>query len=308
MFKRRLLACVAGFSFALPSLSTATLLPDHSEELPSSFAAKSARSGSNGERLENTATIGLVGKTDIFSRYKFPGVSFERAAVEGLSAARTEPQARTIEQVIAAATAGRGIFDTNDRSADSGAGNGVNRLHDAHDTGPTLYDLAQALINQPSVVDPRTRRRGTPKKDGSGAGYLLVDTVLKTQLDSDLMNVATKVVTPTIDPDGVVLLNVLGLRDFAFMVSPVTHKIQIVDFKTGTTLSVSHSAYKDTSQQTDQRRRPKSTVSHSDQKFTKILKAVKYFVDGFLLQPITLGAFFLLTLCGGLLRLCFRAA
>ena len=109
---------VAGLIVGLPGLFMATLLPDNLENTPSSFALKTTRSDITSGWLENKATIALTSKTDIFSRYKFPGVSFENAASVGLSAARPETKSQSMEQLVAAAGLRHGIYGVSDGAHD----------------------------------------------------------------------------------------------------------------------------------------------------------------------------------------------
>lgn len=306
MFKRRLLAFVAGLTIGFPSLSTATLLSENFANMPSSFVEKTKRSNITSGQLDNKATTGLTGKTGIFSQYKFPGVSFDSAATKGLSAARPETKSKSVGQLIAAASLRRGLYGDSIGStgAESSPPPTPTLPNRAQSTGPTLRKLAKAVVNVPA---PGT----TPSPEGRVAnegGFSFVDVVLGTQLDDAFIDAATDVITPTITPDGVVALDLMGLRDFAFMVSPITNKIQILDFKTGTTLTIDNSAHNKSGDLSEGLRpyRPYRSANPSylgDHPAVKMLKALKAFVGDFLLHPITLGALLLAAMCWGAIGL-----
>ena len=311
MFKRRLLALAAGVTIGLPGMSMATLLQDNSENLPSSFAVQTTHSDSISDQLENTATIALTKNVDIFSRYKFPGISFENAASVGLSAARPAPTSRSLSQLIATASLGQGLYAPSDGSSnETQGGTTIARLSPPHrKTGPTLRDMAGALVNKPRSPAPRGGVPNDPRYR-----FSVIGTVLETQLDAAFIDAASDVVNPTIDPDGLITVNFLGLRDFALLVSPVTNKILVMDFKTGTTLTLSHSAYDDTaSYEAKQRRRlsPRNSNSFEESKTVKLLikfiKSLQYFGNNFLLHPVTLGAFLLLSICCGIFSISHRS-
>lgn len=301
----------AGVTIGLPGMSMATLLQDNSENLPSSFGIQTTRSDSNSDRLENTATIALTKNVDIFSHYKFPGISFKNAASVGLSAARPAPTSRSLSQLIATASLGQGLYAPSDGSSNERPGvTAIAKLSPPHQkTGPTLRDVAGALVNKPRGPAPRA---GVPNNPHNG--FSLIDTVLDTQLDAAFIEAASDIVNPAIDPDGLITVNFLGLRDFALLVSPVTNKILVMDFKTGTTLTLSHSAYDDTaSYEAKQRRRLRLKNSNSFEEpktvklLMKFLKSLRYFGSNFLLHPVTLGAFLLLSICCGIFSISYRS-
>ena len=313
MFKRRLLAFVAGITIGFPSLSTATLLSENFGNTPSSFVEKTKRSNITSGQLGNKATIGLTGKTGIFSQYKFPGVSFDSAATEGLSAARPETKSKSVGQLIAAASLRQGHYgDSQEHYGDPIESTGAvssppptptlpNRVQSA---GPTLRKLVKAVANVPAAGT-------TPSPEGRVAnerGFSFVDVVLGAQLDDAFIDAATDIITPTITSDGVVALDFMGLRDFAIMVSPVTNKFQLLDFKTGTTLTINSSAHKNSGDlsggpQPYQPNRRANPSYLGDHPAVKMLKALKAFVGDFLLHPITLGALLLTALFWGAIGL-----
>lgn len=309
MFKRRLLALVVSVTLGLPGLSMATLLPDNAGNLPSSFAEETTRSDTNNERLENTATISLTRKVNIFSRYKFPGVSFENAATLGLSAARPEPESRSLEKLVAIASLGEGVYSVSDGSLDEMiAAQSVNTgPAQFRNTGPTLRDMASVLVNKPASSAPPPQGGA---KNNPASGFSLISSILETQLDDTFIDTASKVVKPTVNQDGLIALNFLGLRDFAFLVSPVNNKIQILDFRTGTTITISHSAHQNAVQDSYRPKglsRSPAQEAHSQQKIIDLLKRLQIFASTFLLHPITLGALLLLFTCWGVLSISRRA-
>ena len=311
MFKRRLLALVAGLIMGLPGMSMATMLPDSLENTPSSFALKTTRSDITSEWLENKATIALARKTGIFSRYKFPGVSFENAASVGLSAARPETRSQSIEQMVAAASLRHGIFGLSGRSAgeEPNLPSASTRSDGIQTSGASLRDVAKVLVNKP--VPGATQRQGSGARNQGGGSF--VDAILGTQLEDAFIDAATNVVTPTIQPDGVVALNFMGLRDFAFMVSPVTNKIEVLDFKTGTTLTISHSPYENTGSmdgEMQQHRPGRSTHSNSfnDHRIIQFLRSAASFTSDFLLHPITFASLLIISLFWGILSISRRSA
>ena len=66
---------------------------------------------------------------------------------------------------------------------------------------------------------------------------------MEADLDKEFMSAVVDAVSPTMTPGGLVAVNFFNMRDFALMTSPVTNRIQVVDLSTGTTMTISHSAY-----------------------------------------------------------------
>lgn len=178
----------------------------------------------------------------------------------------------------------------------------------APETGNTLRDAAGALINRPQTTGNRPAREKESIGFGSGLGFALIDSVLESQLDNAFIDAATDIITPTIDPHGVVSLNLLGLRDFAFMVSPISNKIQVLDFKTGTTLTISQSSHKEAPIERNPNKRMKGPPSESNEKFVKFIQHLKHFAQDFVLQPLTLGALLLIAVCAGVMGIGRRTA
>jgi hypothetical protein len=278
------------------------MLPDRFGNLLSSFSEKSKPSETGDGWLENKATISLTSKAGIFSRYKFPGVSFENAASEGLSAARPEKKPRSIEQLIAAASRRQRNYGITDGSSGgeaalppaSAAQSGL------RPPGARLRDTAKVLVNKPAPG--RTQTQGGGATDQRGTSF--VDVALEAQLDDAFIDAATNVVTPTVTEGGLIALNFIGLREFALMVSPTSNKIQVLDLNTGTTLTMSRSAYEDSAsgrgdQPRSQGNRRATSAFQGDHPIKKVLKALQDFVEDVLLHPLALGAFLLLALGWG---------
>ena len=140
----------------------------------------------------------------------------------------------------------------------------------------------------------------------------MVDFVLGTQIDKAFIDAATSVVTPAIEPDGHISLNFLGLRDFAILISPVTSNIQILDFKTGLTMTVSNRTLNNPGGGAEQRGQPQSTRSGNEHSLgfymlLKFLNKIDYIVNNILIHPVTIVALLLLTLCCGVVSFVSRS-
>jgi hypothetical protein len=318
MFTRRALVLMASITIGLPGALEALPFSGNENELPSSFTSKNAKSSTRSVAeiggLENQATLALNDKTNIFSHYKFPGVSFENAASSGLSAARPERTSLTIEQLVAAAGIKRDVYATPPAQTSFGPDPIVAHRPrpPAVKTGPTLRDLAQSLVNKPGSADDAGNDHDRRRQNDWGGGFSFFDAVLETQLDDTFIETARDVARPSIGKDGVVAVNLFGLRDFAFMVSPVSNRIQILDFRTGTTLTVGQSGHENhnrdfqRNQQSGYRPAGNRDSGMRD-KIIDIMKGLRTFLNSFVLHPITLGVFLLLSLCWGVIGMSRRA-
>lgn len=230
-----------------------------------------------------------------------PADAFENAASRGVASLAASERPPGLEEMIATAGLGSGLYSSFEDAAAQQLPVG---------TGPTIRDLAQVLVNRPEPLpDSNNGGAGRP---GRG-GYSLFNAIMETQLDADFIEVATEVVTPTVTADGVIALSFLGLREFAFVVSPVTNRIQVMDFQTGTTVTLSRSAY-------DQRPQPEPLSSAQQRPhrprlqtlapalmMRAVLAKTKRFFSGYVLHPFTLGFMALFAIFWLVLRMARRA-
>ena len=240
MLLRVFSAVSAALFCTVSSVAEAMVVPEAAAEIPSSF---SYSSGPDDIRvLKNPATAKLVDGVRIFSRNPVRAQSFDQDASRGITYPSADLRSPSLEELIVIASVDPSRYVGPDGRPSRSKNTGT--VFD-FDPGPdqalgTIRDLAKALVNRATSAD----RAGAPAEpDGSEiertGAYKYFDAILEAELDREFVSAVTEIVSPSITPDGVVALSIFGARDFAFLTSPVTNKIQIVDFSTGTTLTVS---------------------------------------------------------------------
>jgi len=300
MYGRLLFALVAALSIGhLNSSARSMPLSDARGGLPPGFLRMLDRHdpGQSYSATDARAT----GYAAALGPTKVPADAFENAASRGLASLAASGRPPSLKELIATAGLGAGLYSSFEDAAAQQSPAG---------TGPTMRDLAQVLVNRPEPLpDGKNGGAGRPSR----GGYSLFNAIMETQLDADFIEAATEVVTPTVTADGVIALSFMGLREFAFIVSPVTNRIQVMDFATGTTVTLSRSAY-------DQRPQPEPFSSaqqmpHRPQvqmlaprlTMHAVLTKAKRFLSGYVLHPFTLGSLALFSIFWLVLRMARRA-
>ena len=235
-----------------------------------------------------------------------PADAFEHAASRGLASIATGEKTLNLEELIAVAGLGTGLYASPAEEAEAGTVFGAETPEATGGTGITVRNLAHVVVNR---ADPPEERKGGGGSAPSSGGYSLLNAVMEAQLDADFVETAAKIVTPTVTTDGVIALTFLGLRDFAFIASPVTNKMQIMDFKTGTTITLSHSADGAAFPSQQQSLRPAQDQPGAPRvSVHELVSKAKQFLFGYVLHPFALGALALFSIFWLLLRTARRAS
>ena len=290
--KSLLVPIVIGMGAWHITVAQAIPLQRNSVELPSSFE----RSIIHIDQIpwSNETSLGLPENIEIFSPSAPLVGSFANYASRGISGELPEFQSQSLKDLVKIASAGP-LYPvtssiTNEYTVKQ------NRLANKY----VLRDLARALVNRNATTVVTDQNQGGRRNDypnGAAAAPSFFEFILSSQLDEEFVQTAADVINPTVGFDGFVSLNFLGLRDFAFLVSPVTNKIQIFDFKTGTFINVSQSKFRNrTSRQiSEQKYEPPQQRSYSTEApgiaIRKILKLVQEKTVSFLLHPLTVISF-----------------
>lgn len=282
----------------LPRRLPAALLRALDQQGPGDFDAPKAAGIAGGAGLSET---------------ELPKNAFENAASRGLESLAGSGKAPSLEELMAVASAAAGVYSVSSAASDPGALLGPGADESSNEKGITVRDLAQVLVNRVELPIEQNPAPASARPAGAG-GYSLFNAVMEAQLEADFIETAMEVVTPTITADGVVALDFLGLLDFAFIMSPVTNRIQVTDFTTGTTITLNQSADREASQpdrfggsdvsQPSQRVRtaaPRLTVK-------QFLYRTRQFFSTYVLHPFTLGSLLLFAIFWVVLRIGRRSA
>lgn len=103
----------------------------------------------------------------------------------------------------------------------------------------TLKALVRALVNRPEnpaltvAVAAPARAAGPALRQGDS----ILSLILAIAIDREMVETISKILKPSIGVDGVVALNIFGLRDIALLVSPGAHSIRLIDLNSGRSMS-----------------------------------------------------------------------
>ncbi len=95
----------------------------------------------------------------------------------------------------------------------------------------SLKDLVRLLINRPenlSLDVPLVAPSGVTGPS-SPQGNSILGLILSIAIDKQMVEALSRVLRPSIDVNGVVALNIFGLREIALLVSPSSNSIRLVD-------------------------------------------------------------------------------
>ncbi len=273
--------------------AVATPLSEVTEKFTSNFASNFATSGPTryDQRLDLGPTpkpgeVKLIEDSEIFSNWKL--------VPDTLSEIPRDEPIPSIEELITVASLTPANFDPSDATIRTDSqGPAYSR-----NSGATVRDMVRNLINRSQL--PASGKARERIKDGGGLGFSLLNTVLETQLDMDFVDTVAGIINPSIGLNGVVTLNIFGLREIAFFMSPVTNEIRVMDFKSMKYFTVNQTTNQElTSLQNPNRRNQKRSfiTPNYDRMFSiyKFLKAARIFVTDYLLHPLTLGMVFILS-------------
>lgn len=299
MYGSLLFALVAALSIGHLNSARSMPISDARGSLPPGFLRMLDRHDPG--QVYNATDAGTTGYAPALGPAEAPADAFENAASRGLASLAASERPPSLEELIATASLGTGLYSSFEGAA---------AQQSPAATGPTVRDLAQVLVNRPEPLPDANN--GSAGRRGPG-GHSLFNVIMETQLDADFVEAATEVVTPTVTADGVIALSFLGLRDFAFVVSPVTNRIQVMDFQTGTTVTLSRSAYDQrpqpepfsSAQQTPHRPQGQTLVPRLTMR--EVLTHTKRFFSGYVLHPFTLGFLSLFSIFWLVLRMARRA-
>lgn len=294
MFRGLFFASVATIMVGYAELATATLMSEVSENLPSSFAPSGhANNGKHSYfgRKPIPGNISLSEDSEIFSITKLVQGSFNNATSDALSELPYGKSIPRIEELIALASLTPEILGPSSRNF----GTDIPGSNNSTYSDATVEDLMKALVNRPTQPAPRKTRRQNDR--GSGIGFALLTTVLESQLDQDFIDAAANVVNPSIDIGGVVTLKIFGLREIAFLMSPVTNQIQVMDLRTNRSISLNHTENQESirhQNKIEQNRAQRVIYQNTDRTFSTVkwFKAAKLFVTEIVLHPFTLAVAF----------------
>lgn len=106
----------------------------------------------------------------------------------------------------------------------------------------TLKELVRVLINRPGNLDfsatVATPVRGAGPAPRQGRqGDSILGRILTIAIDKEMVETISKVLRPSIGVNGVVALNVFGLRDIALLVAPGSNNIRVIDLGSGRSMS-----------------------------------------------------------------------
>jgi len=103
----------------------------------------------------------------------------------------------------------------------------------------TLKDLVRALINRPENLglDAPVQTSGAVTGPAAAKDDSILSTILSIAVDKEIVQAVSGVLRPSIDIQGVVALNLFGLREIALLVSPGSNSIRMIDLGTGRSMS-----------------------------------------------------------------------
>jgi len=227
--------------------------------------------------------------------------AFEHAASHGLASLATVRRPLTLEETIALASLGGGLFSSSNDTA---------ATQPSDDPGVTLRDLAHLVVNRPES-SPNGSQAQQPAPRQRRGGFSLFNAIMATQLNAQFIETAAEVVTPTVTMDGLIALSFLGLRDFAFVVSPLTNRIQVMDFETGTMVTLSRRGYEQALQpesfSSPQQEVPQRRATAPTLTVQMVLAYAKRFISTYVLHPFTVGSMALFSIFWIVLRIGRRA-
>lgn len=295
MHRGLLIATVSTFVVVMSETAAATPFSDASENLPSSLAVASQAPATASEKISRDdirpvsqpAGLKSPGDREIFPVSVEAPHSFIRAALESSLELPRDGMAPSIPSLITLASLTRADFHHPKRVLNP-YGPVSNR---PRTNGVTVRDLMKSMVHRTGQSDlaetePRSGRKIT-------LGNFLLTSVLETQLDMEFVDIVAGAVNPSINLEGLITLDILGLREIAVFMSRRTNEIQVLDFRTQRIVSAGAPPIHTPSLQPNPANQgdPLGTASREageNYALTRWINAAKKFIIDFLRHPLTL--------------------
>jgi hypothetical protein len=170
----------------------------------------------------------------------------------------------------------------------------------------TLRQLMQTLVTKVDLpVAATANPQGRFQQWARGPReFLAIQGIVNTPLDPAVISTIAQIISPAVDLSGIVTMNFFGMGNFAFIVSPSTRRINLVDVNTGENMSVSYSQEYGIDIKSQVLIDPSANRGLYQKRNYFIL--IKKWVITYLLHPLTLfsaGVFFMLWLLWRMRRL-----
>ena len=225
-------------------------------------------------------------------------VFFEALADEPITERLSLSNVRSLEELIetaGASAATNGRVATGRRTEGTQQGGGAA----APGAGPqqstqvaatnTVEGIARSLINTQGSGGIAEE---SAADQANGAGFSVLASVMRVEVDPNVIQAIARVISPSIDLGGVVSFSVFGMGDFAFMISSDTDEINIVDVKTGVRTSMNYSnrraGYQSAINSELRRGAVQSGTTAQGRRLADLLNSAKEWVFTYILHPFTL--------------------
>jgi len=163
----------------------------------------------------------------------------------------------------------------------------------------TLKDLVRLLINRPEnlgleapVLGPAGVAPGGVVGPATPQGDSILSAILSITVDMEIVQSISKVLKPSVDLNGVVALNVFGLREIALLVSPSSNSIRLVDLGSGRSMSF---RYEDRGDGSPARGRGNAgppgipqSMSERENLLPTIIVAIRHWISTYVFNGVTL--------------------
>tara|TARA_R110000787_G_scaffold8895_17_gene30674 strand:+ start:1511 stop:2464 length:954 start_codon:yes stop_codon:yes gene_type:complete len=222
-------------------------------------------------------------------------VFFEALADQPIAERLSLSNVRSLEELIETAGASavanvRGAGGQQAAGPRQGGGTGASSQQSAQvATANTIEGIARSLINTQGssgiAPEPTTEQ-------ASGTGFSVLASVMRIEVDSNVIQAIARVISPSIDLGGVVSFSVFGMGDFAFMVSADTDEINIIDVESGARTSMNYAnrrpGYRSAISENPQRGAVQSGGTAQGRRLADLLESAKDWIFTYILHPFTL--------------------
>lgn len=226
------------------------------------------------------------------------GVFFDALADEPITERLSLSNVRSLEELIeaAGASAATNARGTGDRQAGrprqaagaGGAGSGSQQSAQVASTN-TIEGIARSLVNTQGASGIASE---SASDQANGAGFSVLTSIMRVEVDPNVIQAIARVISPSIDLGGVVSFSVFGMGDFAFMVSADTDEINIVDVKSGARTSMNYSnrraGFQSAINGNPQRGGVQPGGTAQGRRLADMLESAKDWVFNYILHPFTL--------------------
>ena len=295
MHRRLLIASVAAYVVVMIETVAATPFSDIPQKLPSSLSVAHHASNGAGHRLWRdrirpiSQPRGLQSPNDraIFPVSAAAPHSFIKAALDSSLELPQDGLAPSLADLITLASLRPADLPRRNRVLDPYGP----VSEPARPKGVTVRDLMKSMVHRtgPSDPEPATVENG----DKMTLENFLLTSVLETQLDMEFVNIVAGAVNPSIKLDGLITLDILGLREIAVLMSGKTDEIQVMDLNTRRFVSIGGPSDPAPSLQTPldnltESRGEASREPGENYALIQWINAAKKFIHNFLRHPLTL--------------------